>query len=212
MRSLSELADLDDVPGTAILPATQALAQNLCRFRFGLFGVENCAPEVVKVPLRWLKVILENQPWKETKIAGDGVDILRYATLHSRVQILKHAAEGIHGTPALAWFQGLAGIRQQSLERTEQFCRLSAVAALIAILLRGRETDPLPGECESIVQMAGQLVACPPVERLLEGRELSIVMKCPDDFTWVQELDEGAGLVEAVDLISDDDGVESVPL
>ena len=62
------------------------------------------------------------------------------------------------------------------------------------------------------MQMTGQLVASAPVERLLEDGEGSVLMKCADDFTRVQELDEGPCLVQAVDLVADDDGVESVPL
>ena len=211
-RALSEPTALDDVPGTAILPATQALTQNRLRVRLGVFSVENRGPEVIEIPLRRLEVILENHPGKETKIAGDGVDFLRHTTLNSRIQILNHAIKGIHGATALDWRQGHASTRQQPLERAEQLCRPGTIAAVITVLRCGHETDPLRGEREGVVQMAGQLVASPSVQRLLEGGEFGIVMKCPDDFTWVKELDEGACLVEAVDLVADDDGVESVPL
>ena len=63
------------------------------------------------------------------------------------------------------------------------------------------------------MHMTSELVPRPSVERVPKRGEFGIVVQAGDDLPWIQDLDESARLVKALELAVTfaDDGVESVP-
>ena len=54
---------------------------------------------MVKFLFSRLKIILENQSWKEAKVPFNGVASLGYVALNSGLDVGNHAIEGIRSAP-----------------------------------------------------------------------------------------------------------------